>query len=170
MEINRGIEVCVVIENGTLDRNIGFTLSMIEDNATADVDYTQEDFQLNLGPSLGEVCADILVTFDDVVEATEVFSILLQTNDRSVDIESGRQMITIVDSSMVNVRFVQDEYDLMEGENINVCIVLVGMIDRIVDASIEAVNGGKFSLKSSHFIIILLPDYVLQLFFSLSKI
>lgn len=168
MEVNGRIEVCVVLESGTLGRNVEFTLSTLEESATADEDFIQEDSQLTLAPSLNEVCVEILVIVDDIVEDTETFSILLQTNDRSVDIESESRVISIVDSSMVHLRFIQEEYNLIEGGNIDVCIVLVGLISRTVDASIQAVNGGKFC-SCKLMLHLILSHCALQLFFSLSK-
>ena len=169
MEVNRRMEVCIILINGTLsDRDIEFTLSMLEESAMADEDFIREDFQLSLAPSLNEVCVEISVMIDDIVEDTETFTILLQTNDRSVNIEIESQMITIVDSSMVNLKFIQGEYSVREGENINVCIVLIGLISRTVDASIQAVNGSKFLscelMHASLNVCLLCPAAVLRSF------
>lgn len=147
VEADGNIELCVVIASGTLERIIDFTLSTMEGSALPSQDYAAQDFSLSFTPALDETCVTLSVADDEVVEEIEGFSLLLQTNDLSVDVERNA-LITIVDSSFVVLSFLQDEYNSAESETINVCVELEGQNDRIVTASIQVDDSSKYTQAS----------------------
>lgn len=144
VEADGSVEVCVVIGSGVLDRNIQFTLSTMEGSASPGDDYTSQEFPLSFTPVPSEACVTVIVADDGVVEPMEEFSILLQSNDRSVDVELVTLSVPIVDSSSVELAFMQDAYSIAESETTDVCVQLEGQIDRTVTASVQVDNNGTY--------------------------
>ena len=62
-------------------------------------DYTNERITLTFSPSSSMPCANIAVAPDSNVENAEDFSVLLETNDTSVNITLSRASVTIIDMS-----------------------------------------------------------------------
>lgn len=138
-EAEQSVEICVVIENGILGRNVDFTLSTSTDSAT-EQDFTPQNVTLSFTPSSSRECINILVIDDGIVEDTEEFVVSLGSGDSAVDVALGVLSVPILDSSSVLLRFMQDEYRLAENESVTVCVVLEGQNDRNVMVFVEATN------------------------------
>ena len=141
IEINGQLELCITIQSGLLERTIQFNLSTSSLSAIANQDFFFEPQLLSLDFDTSIVCANVSINNDNILEDSEEFLVILESGDRAVDISMSELAIPIVDSSSVNIGFVQEEYSVIEGGNISVCVILTGQIDGVVTVDVSADNG-----------------------------
>ena len=139
------IEVCVNGSQVMLERTVEFVVSTAEATAfeSSDFVFTNSVLSFELPPF--HTCINITIVSGDPVENAETFFVLLMSDDAGVNIQTPNVTVTIIDQSLVRVSFVNDSFEVTEGEEIPICALILDPIDRDVNITLNVEDdNGKF--------------------------
>ena len=109
---------------------------------TAGVDYipvTNVSFFNELG--IHRDCVDIVILDDSVLEDSESFEVALSTPDETVHFTRPTANVYVLDEDGVRMGLEEREYSGYEGEEIEICVELVGMFSHSIPVAIQTVSG-----------------------------
>ena len=142
-ENNGTVLVCVLTNEGALlERPVTFSIRTVEESASEISDYVPTQANLAFSSPPFRECVNISVGMDEVVEDSEIFLVILESNDSAVDIQIPSTTVSIVDSSQVEVGFVGGLFEVSEGGNESVCVMTLDSIDRNISITLN-VNGSE---------------------------
>ena len=100
-EVETFVNICAILM-GEIAREVRVYLSTIEGTALNSSDYAnileeERVFQPSTAPDDLQVCWNITLQDDDVLEAIETFSVTLTTNDTDVSLSGGTATVIVVD-------------------------------------------------------------------------
>ena len=132
-------QVCVITNNeALLERSVQFRVATSEDSASEGNDFMASDTPLVFSSPPFRQCVDIVIATDDRVEAVELFSVLLDSDDPSVTIQTPSTSVAIFDDSVVRVSFIGGPFEVTEGgEPATVCAMTLDPIDRDVEITLN---------------------------------
>lgn len=134
------VEVCVNVSSQTLlQRTVEFVVSTLEASASESSDFISISSVLSFdsnSPSFHQ-CVNITIVSGDPVENTETFFVLLMSEDAGVNIQTPNVTVTIMDESVARVSFVNDSFEVTEGEEIAICALVLDPIDRDVSITLN---------------------------------
>jgi hypothetical protein len=162
-EADGSLEVCAVVNNGTVVNPVTISVSLSSVSATEGDDYVLEDevVTLDAGSSVG--CATIRIVSDDLIEGPEDFNVEITTDDAFAVISNGFALVTIT-GELAMIEFDQATYTVMEGDlnpTVDVCVTVGnGRVANSLTVSINvlptstATEGGDFELSDPAEIVI----------------
>ena len=141
IESHGRVQVCATLTDGTLERTVYVNLSTRNNNATSadPVDFSAVAVELQFNETTSRACADIPITDDNRVELPEIFTVEISSGDPDVDFKPSTATVTILDNDMVMIGFEMERYQGEEGENVGVCVLLSGTLERSV--VVEIITG-----------------------------
>ena len=100
-EVETFVNICAILM-GEIAREVRVYLSTIEGTALNSSDYAnileeERVFQPSTAPDDLQVCWNITLQDDDVLEAIETFSVTRTTNDTDVSLSGGTATVIVVD-------------------------------------------------------------------------
>ncbi|XP_064384978.1 uncharacterized protein LOC135333885 isoform X2 [Halichondria panicea] len=154
-ESHTALRVCLVQrEGGALSADMGedgdslmvdITISTLDGTATGGHDYVSVNSTLSVRLPLSEsVCECVVVRNDQVVEATETFTMQLATSHPFVN--TGGRVATVMlrdnSPSAVSVGFEHSQYSVREEDvSLEVCVTVVGEYQRSIHALLCSESG-----------------------------
>jgi len=96
-ETNRSVELCAVIQNVNLEREVTVTLSTQGGSATAGDDYTSTAVDLYFSSARYSRCTTISLVDDFILEGVEMFTVNLNTSDATVLLMPAMATVIITD-------------------------------------------------------------------------
>ena len=137
-------EVCIFVKGGQLDRPVDLTLFSTDGTAITKSDYVGLS-PVVFEPGDGEnICLDIKIINDLVVERNETFTLTLVSNDTALHVISQNATVVIIDDDQVTFSFVQSTYTVSEEkEQLEISIQLLGGqgLDREIVLHLESSDG-----------------------------
>ena len=86
-------------------------------------------------------CVDIVILNDLVLEDTESFEVALSSPDEIVHFTRPTANVYVLDDNGVRMELMEREYTGYEGEEIEICVELVGMISQDIRVDIQTLPG-----------------------------
>ncbi|XP_064387615.1 uncharacterized protein LOC135335886 isoform X2 [Halichondria panicea] len=114
LETAGDVEVCVVVVEGVLAREVIVTVASRDGSALAGEDYEQFSVDLSFDPDTNRACFTVTVTNDDRYELPESFDLVLTSNDDFVIIDVPTSVFNINDEDVLVIGFPQEVYDVTE--------------------------------------------------------
>ena len=109
---------------------------------TADVDYTPvTNVSLFADLGIARNCVDIVILNDLVLEDTESFEVALSSPDETVHFTRPTANVYILDDDGVRMGLMERDYTGYEGEEIEICVELVGMFSQSIQADVQTLPG-----------------------------
>lgn len=109
------------------------------------MDYTPvSNVTLFAGLSADETqveCVDISILHDSVLENTEVIEVTLSSADEEVRFTQPTTSVYVLDDDGVRMGLERRDYAGYEGEEIEICVQLVGMISQNIGLDLLTVPG-----------------------------
>ena len=108
----------------------------------AGVDYTPvTNVSLFTDLATQRDCVDIVILNDSVLEDTESFEVALSTPDEIVHFTRPTANVYVLDDDGVRMGLMEREYTGYEGEEIEICVELVGMFSQDIHVDIQTLPG-----------------------------
>ena len=109
---------------------------------TAGVDYIPVT-NVSLFNELGihRDCVDIVILDDSVLEDSESFEVALSISDETFHFIRSTANVYVLDDDGVRMGLEEREYSGYEGEEIEICVELVGMFSHSIPVAIQTVSG-----------------------------
>ena len=106
---------------------------------TAGVDYTPVT-NISLFADLATLrdCVDIVILNDSVLEDTESFEVALSSPDEVVHFTRPTANVYVLDDDGVRMGLMERDYTGYEGDQIEICVELVGMISQDIRVDIQS--------------------------------
>ena len=102
-----------------------FSVSVaFEDVTTSLEDFNHTSLEIVFDADSENIQHFQLISIDDLLEVDEVFRALLSTADEDVDIVNGILLVTITDSSALEVGFTNSTFTVEEGDSVSVCVAI----------------------------------------------
>jgi hypothetical protein len=147
MESNQSIQVCIVL-SGLFERAVTFQASTSPLSALPGIMNDYMSFSQTLATMTSEICIDIDINLDAVVEDTEMFQINLgSAGDAAVMISQAITDVLILDSSVANFLFSLSVYTVFENSSIFVCAILEGATVRSIDITLQVNSTGTYEVE-----------------------
>lgn len=86
-------------------------------------------------------CVDIVILNDSVLEDTESFEVALSSPDETVHFTRPTANVYILDDDGVRMGLMERDYTGYEGEEIEICVELVGMFSQRIQADVQTLPG-----------------------------
>ena len=86
-------------------------------------------------------CANISILHDSVLENTEVIEVTLSSPDEAVHFTESTANVYVLDDDGVRMGLKRRDYTGYEGEEIEICVQLVGMISQNIGLNLLTVPG-----------------------------
>ena len=135
-------EMTVCVELGAeVEREVSVRLTTSDATAYSSSDFTQVDTELSFQPqNATRLCMGIPIENDDILEDEEYFLLSMLTADKALytgnDEAAGKNstvVVTVTDNDSVSVGLVVSEHSVEEeGGEVEVCVLLMGLIERDV--------------------------------------
>ena len=123
--------VCVQLD-GELARSVEVDVHFEEGSATMG-DFSNSDLTFTFSQSAVMQCFLLQTSADGLFETDETFRISLSSPSDVIEVSNGVVDVTIQDSSELTVGFVMSAYDVMEGDTLMVCVLVLsgGLADDV---------------------------------------
>lgn len=108
---------------GVLERQISVSVSF-EDIGTSLEDFNHQDIEIMFNSDSETIVCFQLISIDDLLEDNENFLAFLNTTDEDIDIVNGTALITIADSSTLEVGFTSTTLTVTEGGDVSACVAI----------------------------------------------
>lgn len=120
------LEVCGVIIEGGVQREVVFTLSNVDGTATSPEDYEAFVEELTFDADNSRVCINVTIEDDTLLENPENFTVIINTNDPDATIPDSTSSVTILDNDGVVIGFEMEIYNVREDQGtLEVCALLI---------------------------------------------
>lgn len=86
-------------------------------------------------------CVDIVLLDDSILEDSESFEVALSSPDETVHFTHPTANVYILDDDGVRMGLSERYYTAYEGEEIEICVELVGMFSQTIQADIQTLPG-----------------------------
>lgn len=162
-ETERGVAVRITTVPGTAQGKRSYNNCRMLDVYTfvcSDEDYTFTSVELMFTPMDPVQCTNISILNDSIVEADELFTLQLSAVSPRVEITDNTTTVIIQDDDSklrigtdmwvcviilyhvaVELSVLQSSYTLDEGDNEDICVILNGLLERNLAATLTTMEG-----------------------------
>ncbi len=144
-EADDEIDMCVTRDERTiLERPVSFIFRTLPGSALQDEDYVPINAVLMFTMNTTRQCARISIETDEIVEDPESFEVSLLSGDAAVRVQTPSVNVEVGDSTPLRAVFQSPEYQVDEGGVVEVCVDMLGPLDRDVQVTLDVDETGKY--------------------------